>query len=117
MTPEEYTPMAMHLANDLGYRDNLVHASLGVASEAGEVADAVKKVVAYGRILDIDHVAEELGDIAWFMTLLMKTTGLTWSEVFTRNIAKLEARYPDGFTLEKSINRNIDAEKAAMRSV
>lgn len=117
MTPEEYTPVAMRLANDLGYMNDLIHASLGIASEAGEVADTVKKVVAYGRTLDIDHVAEELGDIAWFMTLMMKTTGLTWSEIFTRNIAKLEARYPNGFALENSINRNLDAEKAAMLSV
>lgn len=70
------------------------------------------------RRFDVDHVVEELGDIMWYINLMIQGLGLTWSTVLEKNIAKLEARYPDlRYDSEKSLNRNVAAEKAAMRAV
>lgn len=79
--------------------------ALGVAGEAGEVADYVKKVVGHGHPLDPDKLAKELGDVLWYIAVLADLVGFTLEGIGKRNIAKLRARYPDGFTSERSINR------------
>lgn len=118
MELNEYTTRAMALASNLGEREDMIHASLGIPSEAGEVCGIIKDTVAYGKPLDIPHLVEEIGDLCWFMTLMLRTAGVTWEHVFDANIAKLEARYPSGsFSQAAALKRDLDAEKAAMAAV
>lgn len=86
-------------------QETLLLAGLGLAGEAGEVADHIKKVAFHGHALDQEHVTEELGDILWYVALAARAVGVTLEEVAARNIAKLERRYPDGFSEEKSRQR------------
>lgn len=79
--------------------------ALGVAGEAGEVADLVKKHVGHGHPLDRDKLAKELGDVLWYVAALAHDVGLDLSTVAALNIEKLKRRYPDGFSTERSINR------------
>jgi NTP pyrophosphatase (non-canonical NTP hydrolase) len=117
MNIQEYSALALRTASDLGGVMNLVHGALLVTSEAGEIADVIKKKVAYGKELDREHLLEECGDLLWGINLLLATTGLTWEQVMTKNIAKLEARYPGGtFNAALALDRNLDAEKAAMEA-
>ncbi len=86
-------------------REALLLAGLGLAGEAGEVADHFKKVAFHGHELDASHVAEELGDILWYAAFAARAVGTTLDEVAAENIRKLERRYPDGFSAERSRRR------------
>ena len=78
---------------------------LGVAGEAGEVADLIKKHLGHGHALDRDKLRKELGDVLWYVAGIAHLHGMPLSEVATANIVKLQARYPNGFSSEASINR------------
>ena len=118
MDINEYSELALRTANDLGPTGDLLHAALLISSEAGEVADVVKKNFAYGKSLDRIHLLEELGDLAWGMNLMIKTAGLTWGQVLGANIAKLEKRYPDlRFSAEHALNRHSQLELDAINKV
>lgn len=79
--------------------------ALGVAGEAGEVADIVKKAFGHGQPLDFDHLAEELGDVLFYVAALADAAGASLSDVANFNVEKLRRRYPDGFSTERSMNR------------
>jgi NTP pyrophosphatase (non-canonical NTP hydrolase) len=49
--------------------DDLVHGSLGMAGEAGEIVDVVKKLFAYDKPLDKDGLLLEIGDCFWYCNL------------------------------------------------
>lgn len=116
MDIETYSSLALRTASNSD--DTLVHAALGIAGEAGEIADYIKKVAFNGKPLDIDHLIEEIGDQMWYLNLLVTSLGCSWSHVLQVNVAKLEARYPQGkFEADRSLNRDLAAEKAAMRAV
>lgn len=79
-----------------GQAANLDHALYGIMSEAGEIADCIKKNVIYGKPLDEVNLREEAGDILWYVALLANTMGWKLSEILDENDAKLEKRYPIG---------------------
>jgi NTP pyrophosphatase (non-canonical NTP hydrolase) len=76
--------------------------ALGVAGEAGEVAELVKKHVGHGHAMDKAKLLKELGDVLWYVAALADHMNLSLDAVATANIAKLQARYPDGFDRERS---------------
>lgn len=86
-------------------RDTLATAALGLTGEAGEAAEIVKKWFAHGH--ELDHVAlrKELGDVLWYIALACAATGIHMSEIASANIAKLRARYPEGFSTTESQKR------------
>lgn len=71
--------------------------ALGLAGEAGEVADYLKKVIGHGREFDRDKLVDELGDVLWYVSQLAHIHGITMSEIMFANRKKLTGRYPDGF--------------------
>ena len=103
MTINEYQALAMRTAEEKGRTWGNV--GLGMAGEAGEVADIVKKHLYQGHPLDHEKLLEEVGDVAWYLALAATVAGVTLESVLEANIAKLTGRYPDGFEPEKSINR------------
>ncbi|MFI5261387.1 MAG: nucleoside triphosphate pyrophosphohydrolase family protein [Candidatus Limnocylindrales bacterium] len=104
MTFDEYTALAG--ATDSNAGDPLVVAALGLAGEAGEFADQVKKYVAQGHALDRDRLVDEAGDILWYVAKAARALGISLDEIAARNVAKLAARYPDGFAAQRSIGRD-----------
>ena len=112
MDAREYTPLALRTASKDG---QFVNAGLGIAGEAGEVADIVKKVTFHNKPLDRGHAIAELGDLCWYINSMIDVLDTSWSEVFETNIRKLEARYPDGcFNTDRANNRDVKAELMAM---
>lgn len=79
----------------------LCHA-LGLAGEAGEVADYIKKAHLHGHALDLVKLANELGDVLWYVAALARGHGMTLADCANANAAKLRARYPAGFDPERS---------------
>jgi NTP pyrophosphatase (non-canonical NTP hydrolase) len=83
----------------------LARDALGVAGEAGEVADLFKKVIGHNHPLDFDKAKKELGDTLWYIAVVAHRLGFSLADVARANIEKLRARYPSGFSSERSINR------------
>src|SRR4051812_33104077 len=75
---------------------------LGLTGEAGEVADLLKKGIGHSHGVDKDKLCKELGDVMWYVGALAHAYGIGLDEVAQANVAKLKARYPDGFTVEAS---------------
>jgi len=83
----------------------LAVAGLGLAGEAGEVADHIKKHIGHDHTLDRDRVSKELGDVLWYVAEICTVLGFDMAEVAGQNLAKLGKRYPNGFDSERSRNR------------
>ncbi len=87
-------------------RDELCLGALGLAGEAGEVVDQIKKFLYQGHGLDPAKMCDELGDVLWYFVLICHATGSTLKEAMRCNMEKLRKRYPDGFAAERSIHRS-----------
>ncbi|OIQ17096.1 MAG: hypothetical protein BM556_12845 [Bacteriovorax sp. MedPE-SWde] len=96
--------------NDDGLK-RLLHAGIGLSTESGEFLDALKKHIFYGKELDKVNLAEEMGDLFWYMAIVADELGFEFEEVMERNITKLKARYGDKFTEEKAEKRDLDTER------
>lgn len=75
---------------------HLLHMAVGVSGEAGELLDAIKREAIYNKVLDIDNVIEELGDIEFYLEGLRAGLGLTREECLVANMLKLQKRYTSG---------------------
>jgi NTP pyrophosphatase (non-canonical NTP hydrolase) len=78
---------------------------LGIAGESGEVADHIKKLVGHGHEFDIPKIREELGDVLWYIAAIAHVLDMDLEDIANENVAKLRARYPEGFSEEASRNR------------
>lgn len=93
-----YQAKAMRTANeDLDAQTQLVVAALGLAGEAGEVADHVKKHLGHGQELDRVKVEKELGDVLWYVARLCQCLHYDMGAVMEANIQKLQQRWPNKF--------------------
>jgi len=86
----------------------LLAGALGMAGEAGEVANLVYKAFFQGHPIDtafLQKIESELGDVQWYWSLIARAIKASPSDVLQYNVDKLIARYPDKFTVERSIKR------------
>jgi NTP pyrophosphatase (non-canonical NTP hydrolase) len=72
---------------------DLWHGATGVATEAGELLDAVKKRVIYRRPIDLPNIIEELGDVEFYMAQVRRRLNITREETLEHNMRKLAERY------------------------
>lgn len=106
MTGNEYQKLALTTLNPaLSKKDVLINSVMGLCGESGEAIDIVKKHLHQGHELDKEKLLKELGDIAWYLAEAAYALGTPLDEVLESNIAKLKARYPEGFDTERSIHR------------
>lgn len=106
MDVNAYQKQAMATLNPaLSKKDVLINSVMGLCGESGEAIDVVKKWLAQGHELDKEHLAKELGDIAWYLAEAATALDLSLEEILQANIGKLKKRYPDGFDSEKSLVR------------
>ena len=120
MTANEYQKLAMR-TNDGKCTERLlrasgetridvggiVNASFGLSGETGELNDMIKKAVFHGHELNIDNVKKELGDILWYIAMMCESFDFDMEEIMQMNIDKLKARYPEGFSEERSQHRQV----------
>ncbi len=88
----------------------LFHSSIGIATEAGEMLEAIQKVL-NGKPLDVINMQEELGDSEWYQAIAYNALNADPSNVMNTNIEKLRIRYPDKFSKENAINRDLETER------
>ena len=74
-------------------RANLMHMAIGIAGEAGELLDAIKKHVVYGKPLDMTNVIEELGDMEFYQEGMRQAIGVSHNYILQQNANKLAVRY------------------------
>jgi NTP pyrophosphatase (non-canonical NTP hydrolase) len=86
--------------------DPLLNATLGLVGESGEIADHVKKYIFHDHhYLAEEQIMEELGDLMFYVFVMLYALDKTLYEVLEMNMDKLNERYPEGFDPERSMNR------------
>lgn len=104
-TSVDRTAKSMHTQEIDGNTLDVLHWSLGLSGEVGELVDTVKKHVFYGQPFDMQNAQEELGDILFYLTAMCQSLGLTLDYVMADNRAKLQLRYPSGYDDELAKTR------------
>ena len=100
LDPQEAPPLAPEID-----KAALIHGALKLAGEAGEVADLVGKWHGQGHPLNVEAIAEELGDLLWHLAEVATAIGYPLGGIAIANLDKLSRRYPAGFEAKRSIDR------------
>ena len=116
MTNKEYIKNVLRSesASFNNINERILHGVIGCVTEAGELADNLKKATFYGRGIDHQNIKEELGDLLWYVALILSEEGWTFEEIMEANIRKLKARYPEQFTEGGAFDRDIKSEMEAL---
>ena len=105
MTGNEYQKLAARTINPkLGLGEQMHHSLHGMVGEIGEIHSLYQKLY-QGHEMDEDHLKKEVGDLLWFIAEFCTAQAWDMDEVMTLNIDKLKARFPEGFTADKSLHR------------
>ena len=86
----------------------LLTGSIGISSEGGELLDLVKKILFQGKEPTPElreKIKLELGDVMWYVQQVLIWGDWSLTEVLAENTKKLSGRYPKGFSVDKSENR------------
>lgn len=115
ITANAYQAMARRTAPEDGDQSSvMLHALLGIISEAGELADQLKRAYYYEETFDAVHWAEEIGDLQWYVALGAGAINLDLATCMMANLQKLAKRYPEKFNQKQAVNRDPEAEKEAV---
>ena len=76
---------------------------LGISGEAGDVAGCIKKTF-FHKNDQKQGIRENVGDVMWYASMICNYFGWNLQDILEENLAKLKARYPQGFT-EKDASR------------
>jgi NTP pyrophosphatase (non-canonical NTP hydrolase) len=89
--------------------ERLLTAGVGINAEGGEFLEIIKKMIFQGKPFNQDnreHMIIELGDLMWYVAQACMALEVSFDEVISRNVKKLEKRYPGGaFDVYYSENR------------
>ncbi len=97
MNEDRYSDFVGCDTDDLSIRDADLLAGMGMGGEGGEVCDFMKKLVFHHKTYDRDDLVKELGDVMWYMTLIMRRHAITLDQIRDTNVRKLCHRYPDRY--------------------
>ena len=108
--------------------DEILHSVIGIATEAGELLEAVKRIFDDGELdenkkidhkeeLDYVNLSEENGDLFWYSAILSDTIGKSFDEMMETNIAKLRKRYPDKYSDEKGNQQRFRSREKDTRTM
>jgi len=120
MTPIEYTESVLrtespnYFINDVPSR--IMHGAIGAVTESAELLDAIKKTVFYGKPLDVVNIQEELGDLLYYVFLAIDAVGGNFEQIVTTNRNKLAARFPEKFTEQAALVRNLATERKILET-
>ena len=87
----------------------LLTGAIGICSEGGELLDLVKKILFQGKEPTPElreKIKLELGDVMWYVQQVLIWSSWTLEEVLAENTKKLTGRFPEGFSVDKSENRD-----------
>lgn len=87
---------------------DLMHMALGVAGEAGEIVDCIKKHTIYNQPLNITNLKEEIGDMMFYITRILDTTEITLEECLEANQSKLNIRFSEATYTDRAAKERAD---------
>lgn len=93
---------------------DLVHAMLGCVTESAEIAEHVRDILSSVKPADKVNLTEEFGDALWYIAMGLRFLDSDFGKAFSVNIDKLRKRFPDKFTEDLAINRDLDGERAVL---
>lgn len=100
---------------------DIFHAIIGIATEAGELAEAYLKTWndenKAGDKIDVVNLCEEIGDIFWYAAIIARQAGVSFEDIQRNNIEKLAKRFPDKFTEFNANNRDLDGERLILEKI
>lgn len=96
--------------------ENDTHMIFGMQTETAEITDVYKKALAYNKQIDYTNVKEELGDLMWYVANMCNLNGWDLRDILQTNIDKLKTRYPEKFTNDLAINRDLDSERLVLEN-
>lgn len=106
MTLNEYQELALRTSrNELTSQEHLMNGCLGLAGEAGECCDLLKKHQFQDGREITEKMLDELGDVLWYVSETAAALGIWMDDIALYNIEKLKKRYPEGFDPDKSLHR------------
>jgi NTP pyrophosphatase (non-canonical NTP hydrolase) len=109
MNLNDYQKTALDTAMYPNRGNNFAYPALGLAGEAGEVADKLKKVIRDndGDLTQgvRDAVAKEIGDVLWYVAVLAYEMGYDLSDIAQMNVNKLASRKERGVISGSGDNR------------
>lgn len=92
-----------------------IHAMLGLEGEVGEISEILLSTESDEA--KRAKLVDESGDLLWYLALMFRSYGITFEEVFAGNDAKLRKRYPDQFTAELAVNRDLESEASVFNTI
>lgn len=95
---------------------DLFHGLLGYLTEAGELAEALVTAIQMRKPLDLVNLREEIGDGLWYAEVMCRAGGFSLEDCANTNTAKLRKRYPEKFTEDAALNRNLKEEREVLES-
>ncbi len=113
----DYSSLSTTLENnkdELPVDPRVFHAIVGISTESAELLEALDlDSVGYDRV----NILEELGDLCWYQAIAVDALDAKLEEdVLNRVIAKLRFRYPEKFTSEHAINRDLVKERQVLET-
>ena len=117
VTSETTVDIDLFIDRLLGFQDGdpdwsepqrLLTGAIGICSEGGELLDLVKKILFQGKEPTPElreKIKLELGDVMWYVQQILIWSSWTLEEVLAENTKKLTGRFPEGFSVDKSENR------------
>ena len=103
-----YQELAQRTSATTTSTDKIENGLMGLNGEAGEAIDILKKHRFQGHDLDMVKIKDEASDVLWYLAEICTGLEITMEELARHNIGKLYNRYPDGFEVDKSLNRGGD---------
>ena len=108
LTLNEYQKLAARTMNPhLTKEETLRHSLYEMCGEVGEIHSIYQKVY-QGHKIRSEDVQNEVGDLLWGIAEFCTVNGWTLNEIAIMNHQKLTKRYPEGFSEERSLNRDED---------
>lgn len=103
---------------DLEIDPRVFHALIGTATEATELMEILHDSFESGEAFHLDYVniLEEFGDINWYEAIAIDAMNGDFESILKTNIEKLRKRFPEKFTSEKAINRNLEDERETLET-
>lgn len=95
-----------------------IHSILGIATEAVELVENLRKALVGNTEMDWVNLVEEFGDVIWYMHIpfIYGAIDPDINPVLRKNLLKLYARFKDKFDTEKAINRDLDTERRILET-
>ena len=103
-------------AEPLKIDPRMFHSVVGIATESTELVEAIFNAEFRNQPFDTVNMVEELFDVLWYVLVAHDATNQKLENTLNMGFAKLQKRFPDKFTSEYAINRDVHSERQVLES-